>query len=118
MSNFLSASSDIILQRRQVEVSHWYLDMYFMPFRNRDYVNNHAYFTKVAFNILSYVKKHWPQDKQQRTSSMASLQHACRDVETVIRFCKAYVTQDNCYFLEEERLYLLKILKRPEIKDD
>ena len=113
---------DIILQRWQVEVSHWYLDMCFMqdrlPLRNRDYINNHTYFTKMAFNILSYVKNSCPQDKQQRTPSMESLQYACRDVETAIRFCMAYVTQDNRYFLEDERLYLLKILKRPEIKDD
>ena len=38
--------------------------------------------------------------------------------ETAIRFCMAYVTQDKRYFLEDERLYLLKILKRPAIKDD
>ena len=30
----------------------------------------------------------------------------------------AYVTQDNRYFLQDGRLYLLMILKRPEIKDD
>ena len=97
---------DIILQRWQVEVSHWYLDMCFMqdrlPLRNRDYINNHTYFTKMAFNILSYVKNSCPQDKQQRTPSMESLQYACRDVETAIRFCMAYVTQDNRYFPEDE----------------
>lgn len=49
---------------------------------------------------------------------MESLQYACRDAETAIRFCLAYVTQGKRYFLEDERLYLLKILKRPEIKDD
>ena len=120
--DYAAQIQDIILQRWQVEVSHWYLDMCFMqdrlPLRNRDYINNHTYFTKMAFNILSYVKNYCPKDKRQRTPSMESLQYACRDAETAIRFCLSYVTQDNRYFLEDERLYLLKILKRPEIKDD
>ena len=120
--DYAAQIQDIILQRWQMEVSHWYLDMCFMqdrlPLRNRDYINNHTYFTKMAFNILSYVKNHCPQDKRQRTPSMESLQYACRDAETAIRFCLSYVTQDKRYFLEDERLYLLMILKRPEIKDD
>ena len=120
--DYAAQIQDIILQRWRVEVNHWYLDMYFMqdrlPLRNRDYINNHTYFTKMAFNILSYVKNHCPQDKRQRTPSMESLQYACLDAETAIRFCLSYVSQDNRYFLEDERLYLLKILKRPEIKDD
>ena len=120
--DYASQIQDVILLRWQVEVSHWYLDMCFMqdrlPLRNRDYINNHTYFTKMAFNILSYVKNHCPEDRQGRTPSMASLQYACRDAETAIRFCMAYVTQDKRYFLEDERLYLLKILKRPAIKDD
>lgn len=66
--DYVAQIQDIILQRWQVEVSHWYLDMCFMqdrlPLRNRDYINNHTYFTKMAFNILNYVKNHCPKDKR------------------------------------------------------
>ena len=50
-----------------------------LPLGKRDYINNHAYFTKMTFNILSYVKNHCPEAGQGRTLSMAGLQYACRD---------------------------------------
>ena len=89
-----------------------------LPLRNRDYINNHAYFTQTDFNILSYIKNHRHKDKQQLTPSMESLQYACQNYKTTIRFYLSYITQGNSYSLEDESLNLLKILKKQEIKED
>lgn len=120
--DFAAQMQDIILKRWSVETCHWFLDVFFtqdrLPLRNQDYIRNHTYFTKMAYNILSFVKGHLPEKSKGRTASMGLFQQACQDVEVSLSFIAAYLAQDVSALLEDERLYDACILKRPVVKDD
>lgn len=55
---------DIILSRWQIESRHWVVDVVFgqdaLPLRNKEYIENSTVYTKIACNVLSYIRDNVP----------------------------------------------------------
>ena len=62
--SFAATMQDIIISRGQIESSHWVIDVVFgqdaLPLRNKEYIENSTVYTKIACNVLSYIREHVP----------------------------------------------------------
>lgn len=58
--SFAATMQDIILSRWQIESRHWVIDVVFgqdaLPLRNNEYIENSTVYTKIACNVLSYIR--------------------------------------------------------------
>ena len=107
--SFADTIQDIILARWQIESRHWVIDIAFdqdrLPLRNQDY-------TKMACNVLSYIRDNVPL-YQSKPWSFDSLQMLASDVEYGFMFLKAFFTQDMSEIENDERFIGL-FYKEPE----
>ena len=62
--SFAATMQDIILSRWQIESRHWVIDVVFgqdaLSLRNKEYIENSTVYTKIACNVLSYIREHVP----------------------------------------------------------
>ena len=114
--SFADTIQDIILARWQIESRHWVIDVAFdqdrLPLRNQDYIRNSTVYTKMACNVLSYIRDNVPL-YQSKPWSFDSLQMLASDVEYGFMFLKAFFTQDMSEIENDERFIGL-FYKEPE----
>lgn len=113
---------NIILQRWRIEIEqHYALDVFFdqdrLPMRNQKFINNNTFVTKIAYDVLSFVKRKI-KDIGGKELSIPKLQLLCTDVKTGFAFIKSYVEDNSEHLLELEVLYRMRALKEPEIEED
>lgn len=62
--SFAATMQDILLSRWQIESRHWVIDVVFgqdaLSLRNKEYIENSTVYTKIACNVLSYIREHVP----------------------------------------------------------
>ncbi|MBQ3883464.1 MAG: ISAs1 family transposase [Succinivibrio sp.] len=113
---FAETMLDIILQRWGIEARHWVIDVVFrqdaLPLRNKDYITNSTACTKLACNVLSYIRDNVPY-YQGKPWSFKSLQIVAQDAEVGFMFLKAFFTQDMSQIENDERFIGL-FYKQPE----
>lgn len=104
--SFADTIQDTILARWQIESRHRVIDVAFdqdkLPLRNQDYIRNSTVYTKMACNVLSYIRDNVPL-YQSKTWSFDSLQMLASDVEYGFMFLKAFFTQDMSEIENDER---------------
>ena len=83
-----------------------------LPLRNQDYIRNSTVYTKMACNVLSYIRDNVPL-YQSKPWSFDSLQMLASDVEYGFMFLKAFFTQDMSEIENDERFIGL-FYKEPE----
>lgn len=114
--SFADTIQDTILARWQIESRHWVIDVAFdqdrLPLRNQDYIRNSTVYTKMACNVLSYIRDNVPL-YQSKPWSFDSLQMLASDVEYGFMFLKAFFTQDMSEIETDERFIGL-FYKEPE----
>lgn len=120
--DYASKIQNIILQRWRIEIEqHYALDVFFdqdrLPMRNQRFIANNTFVTKMAYNILSFVK-HKISELGGKDVSMPKLQLFCNNVSTGFAFMKSYIENDAQPLTELEILYRLRILKEPEPVDE
>lgn len=83
--SFAATMQDIILSRWQIESRHWVIDVVFgqdaLPLRNKEYIENSTVYTKIACNVLSYIREHVPY-YNGKPWSFESLQILARKAQT------------------------------------
>lgn len=83
--SFAATMQDIILSRWQIESHHWVIDVVFgqdaLPLRNKEYIENSTVYTKIACNVLSYIREHVPY-YNGKPWSFESLQILARKAQT------------------------------------
>lgn len=104
---FADTMLKIILQRWKVESMHWVLDVVFeqdqLPLRNRDYINNSTIYTKMAFNILSYIRDNIPYH-YNKPWSFKTLRMLAQKDDYGFKFMKAFFTRDMSELENDEGL--------------
>lgn len=80
--------------------------------RNKDYITNSTAYTKLACNVLSYIKDNVPY-YQGKPWSFKSLQIVAQEAEVGFMFLKAFFTQDMSQIENDERFIGL-FYKQPE----
>ena len=102
--SFAATMQDIILSRWQIESRHWVIDVVFgqdaLPLRNKEYIENSTVYTKIACNVLSYIREHVPY-YNGNPWSFESLQILARKAQTNFMFLKAFFTKE--YVRNRER---------------
>lgn len=83
-----------------------------LPLRKQDYIRNSTVYTKMACNVLSYIRDNVPL-YQSKPWSFDSLQMLASDVEYGLMFLKAFFTQDMSEIENDERFIGL-FYKEPE----
>lgn len=95
--SFVATMQDIILSRWQIESRHWVIDVVFgqdaLPLRNKEYIENSTVYTKIACNVLSYIRDNVPKYNGKHWS-FESLQILARKAQTNFIFLKAFFTKD------------------------
>lgn len=95
--SFVATMQDIILSRWQIESRHWVIDVVFgqdaLPLRNKEYIENSTVYTKIACNVLSYIRDNVPKYNGKHWS-FESLQILARKAQTNFMFLKAFFTKD------------------------
>lgn len=83
--SFAATMQDIILSRWQIESRHWVIDVVFgqdaLPLRNKEYIENSTVYTKIACNVLSYIREHVPY-YNGKPWSFESIQILARKAQT------------------------------------
>lgn len=104
--SFAATMQDILLSRWQVESSHWVIEVVFgqdaLPLRNKEYIENSTVYTKIACNVLSYIREHVPY-YNGKPWSFESLQILARKAQTNFMFLKAFFTKDMSEIKNDER---------------
>lgn len=97
---------DIILSRWQIESRHWVIDVVFgqdaLPLRNKEYIENSTVYTKIACNVLSYIRDNVSY-YNGKPWSFESLQILARKAQTNFMFLKAFFTKDMSEIENDER---------------
>ena len=114
--SFAATMQDIILSRWQIESRHWVIDVVFgqdaLPLRNKEYIENSTVYTKIACNVLSYIREHVPY-YNGKPWSFESLQILARKAQTNFMFLKAFFTKDMSEIENDER-FIGIFYKEPE----
>ena len=114
--SFAATMQDIIISRWQIESSHWVIDVVFgqdaLPLRNKEYIENSTVYTKIACNVLSYIRDHVPY-YNGKPWSFESLQILARKAQTNFMFLKAFFTKDMSEIENDER-FIGIFYKEPE----
>lgn len=114
--SFAATMQDIILSRWQIESRHWVIDVAFgqdaLPLRNREYIENSTVYTKIACNVLSYIRDNVPK-YNGKPWSFESLQYLARKAEYRFMSLKAFLTKDMSEIENDERFIGL-FYKEPE----
>lgn len=114
--SFASTMQDIILSRWQIESRHWVIDVVFgqdaLPLRNKEYIENSTVYTKIACNVLSYIRENVPY-YNGKPWSFESLQILARKAQTNFMFLKAFFTKDMSEIENDER-FIGIFYKEPE----
>ena len=105
-ASFAATMQDIILSRWQIESRHWVIDVVFgqdaLPLRNKEYIESSTVYTKIACNVLSYIREHVPY-YNGKPWSFESLQILARKAQTNFMFLKAFFTKDMSEIENDER---------------
>lgn len=103
---FAATMQDIIHSRWQIESSHRVIDVVFgqdaLPLRNKEYIENSTVYTKIACNVLSYIREHVPY-YNGKPWSFESLQILARKAQNNFMFLKAFFTKDMSKIENDER---------------
>lgn len=114
--SFAATMQGIIISRWQIESSHWVIDVVFgqdaLPLRNKEYIENSTVYTKIACNVLSYIRDHVPY-YNGKPWSFESLQILARKAQTNFMFLKAFFTKDMSEIENDER-FIGIFYKEPE----
>lgn len=114
--SFAATMQDIIISRWQIESSHWVIDVVFgqdaLPLRNKEYIENSTVYTKIACNVLSYIRDNVPK-YNGKPWSFESLQILARKAQTNFMFLKAFFTKDMSEIENDER-FIGIFYKEPE----
>lgn len=114
--SFVATMQDIILSRWQIESRHWVIDVVFgqdaLPLRNKEYIENSTVYTKIACNVLSYIRDNVPKYNGKHWS-FESLQILARKAQTNFMFLKAFFTKDMSEIENDER-FIVIFYKEPE----
>ena len=114
--SFAATMQDIILSRWQIESSHWVIDVVFgqdaLPLRNKEYIENSTVYTKIACNVLSYIRDNVSY-YNGKPWSFESLQILARKAQTNFMFLKAFFTKDMSEIEYDER-FIGIFYKEPE----
>ena len=114
--SFAATMQDIILSRWQIESRHWVIDVVFgqdaLPLRNKEYIENSTVYTKIACNVLSYIRDNVPK-YNGKPWSFESLQILARKAQTNFMFLKAFFTKDMSEIENDER-FIGIFYKAPE----
>lgn len=117
---FAETMLDIILKRRGIEARHWVIDVVMrqdaLPLRNKDYIKNSTTYTKLACNVLSYIRENVP-DYQGKPWSFKRLRILAQKPKTAFMFLKAFFTQDMSEIENDERFEGI-FYKPPELIGD
>lgn len=104
--SFAATMQDIILSRWQIESRHWVIDVVFgqdaLPLRNKEYIENSTVYTKIACNVLSYIRDNVPK-YNGKPWSFESLQILARKAQTNFMYLKAFFTKDMSEIENDER---------------
>lgn len=104
--SFAATMQDIILSRWQIESRHWVIDVVFgqdaLPLRNKEYIENSTVYTKIACNVLSYIRDNVSY-YNGKPWSFESLQILARKAQTNFMFLKAFFTKDMSEIENDER---------------
>ena len=104
--SFAATMQDILLSRWQIESSHWVIEVVFgqdaLPLRNKEYIEDSTVYTKIACNVLSYIREHVPY-YNGKPWSFESLQILARKAQTNFMFLKAFFTKDMSEIKNDER---------------
>lgn len=104
--SFAATMQDIILSRWQIESSHRVIDVVFgqdaLPLRNKEYIENSTVYTKIACNVLSYIREHVPY-YNGKPWFFESLQILARKAQNNFMFLKAFFTKDMSEIENDER---------------
>ena len=73
-----------------------------LPLRNKEYIENSTVYTKIACNVLSYIREHVPY-YNGKPWSFESLQILARKAQTNFMFLKAFFTKDMSEIKNDER---------------
>lgn len=73
-----------------------------LPLRNKEYIENSTVYTKIACNVLSYIRDHVPY-YNGKPWSFESLQILARKAQTNFMFLKAFFTKDMSEIENDER---------------
>jgi len=92
-ASFANTMQDIILSRWQIESRHWVIDVAFgqdaIPLRNKEYIENSTIYTKIAYNILSYIRDNVPY-YNSALWFFASLQQLSKKADVNFMFLKHF----------------------------
>ena len=114
--SFAATMQDILLSRWQIESSHWVIEVVFgqdaLPLRNKEYIEDSTVYTKIACNVLSYIREHVPY-YNGKPWSFESLQILARKAQTNFMFLKAFFTKDMSEIENDER-FIRIFYKEPE----
>lgn len=114
--SFAATMQDILLSRWQIESSHWVIEVVFgqdaLPLRNKEYIEGSTVYTKIACNVLSYIREHVPY-YNGKPWSFESLQILARKAQTNFMFLKAFFTKDMSEIENDER-FIRIFYKEPE----
>lgn len=105
-ASFANTMQDIILSRWQIESRHRVIDVAFgqdaLPLRNKEYIENSTIYTKIACNVLSYIRDNVPY-YNSAPWFFASLQQLSRKADVNFMFLKAFLTKDMSEIENDER---------------
>uniref|UniRef100_UPI00402AC503 ISAs1 family transposase n=1 Tax=Succinivibrio sp. TaxID=2053619 RepID=UPI00402AC503 len=105
-ASFAATMQDIILSRWQIESRHWVIDVVFgqdaLPLRNKEYIENSTVYTKIACNVLSYIRDNVPY-YNGKPCFFENLQILARKAQTNFMFLKAFFTKDMSEIKNDER---------------
>lgn len=119
--SFASTMQDILLSRWQIESRHWVIEVVFgqdaLPLRNKEYIENSTVYTKIACNVLSYIREHVPY-YNGKPWSFESLQILARKAQTNFMFLKAFFTKDMSEIENDERFIRIFYKEREPTGND
>lgn len=119
--SFATTMQDIILKRWGIESRHWVIDVVFgqdaLPLRNQDYIKNSTNITKMAVNILSYIREHAPM-VDGKPQSFESLQILARKPQIAYKFMEAFYLNNFELIKEDEFTKSCLGIKDEIIEDD
>ena len=118
--SFAATMQDIILKRWAIESRHWVIDVVFgqdaLPLRNQDYIKNSTIITKMAVNILSFIREHAPM-VDGKPQSFESLQILARQPQIAYKFMEAFYL-NNFELVKEDEFTKSCLGIKDEVFDD
>ena len=112
----------VILDRWKIEgVQHFSLDVLFeqdyLPLRNQQYIRNHSFFTKMAYNVVSYVRNNLPLIRGEKVALSALVRTAKNNPSISFEYIKAYFNKDVSALLTNEKMIRLGLVKAPKVEE-